>query len=153
MAIPQLHHKISLLLAVLGVLMCTAFTAPIKLWELFGKTTFQEKLNKKHGIYFYYPKFNPALLALEGKTVELQGFYIPMETSPAKTLILSKYPMAECFFCGAAGPESVAVAYLKNTPSRRLKLDQLVKVRGVLQLNEEDVEEMTFILQNAEIIP
>ena len=141
-----------LILLILGLGLCTAFTVPVKLWELFGKTTFQEKLNKKHGLYFYYPRFSPELLALEGKMVELQGFYIPLETRPSKTLILSKYPMAECFFCGAAGPESVAVIYLKNSPPRRPKLDQVVKVRGVLHLNGEDVEEMTFILQNAEII-
>jgi hypothetical protein len=131
-----------------------AFTVPQgRLWELFGRTTFQEKFNKTHGVYFYYPKFNTELLALQGKSVELQGFYIPLETGTSKTMILSKYPMAECFFCGGAGPESVAVAYLKSPPSRRPKLDQIIKVRGILQLNATDVEEMTFIIQNAEIIP
>ena len=68
-------------------------------------------------------------------------------------MILSKYPMAECFFCGGAGPESVAVVYLKNSPTKRPKLDQIIKVRGILQLNATDVEEMTFIIQNAVIIP
>lgn len=150
----RLHRSAThLILLILGLGIFTASTVPVRLWELFGKTTFQEKLNKKHGLYFYYPKFSPELLALQGKTVELQGYYIPLETSPSKTLILSKYPMAECFFCGAAGPESVAVVYLKNSPTRRPKLDQIVKVRGVLQLNGEDVEEMTFILQNSEILP
>lgn len=104
-------------------------------------------------MYFYYPSFSQELLALKGKQVELQGFHIPLETTNSKTLILSKYPMAECFFCGGAGPESVAVAYLKNTPSRRPKLDQIIKVKGILQLNSSDVEEMTFILKDAEIIP
>ncbi|PZV86516.1 hypothetical protein CLV31_102416 [Algoriphagus aquaeductus] len=125
---------------------------PTRLWEIFSKTRFQERFNKTHGLYFYYPQFSPELLALQGKSVELQGFFIPLDTSPSKTLILSKYPMAECFFCGGAGPETIAVAYLKNPPSRRLKLDQIIKVRGILQLNADDVEEMTFILQNAEII-
>ncbi|RIW18912.1 hypothetical protein D0X99_02165 [Algoriphagus lacus] len=132
----------------------SAFTAPqSRLWELFAKTTFHEKFNKAHGVYFYFPKFGSELLALQGKTVELQGFYIPLDTSPSKTLILSKYPMAECFFCGGAGPESIAVVYLKSPPNRRPKLDQILKVRGILQLNATDVEEMTFIIQNAEIIP
>jgi hypothetical protein len=131
-----------------------AFTAPqSRLWELFAKTTFQEKFNKTHGVYFYYPRFGTELLALQGNSVELQGFHIPLETSTSKTLILSKYPMAECFFCGGAGPESIAVVYLKSPPNRRPKLDQILKVRGILQLNATDVEEMTFIIQNAEIIP
>ncbi|MCU0400827.1 MAG: hypothetical protein MUE75_07410 [Algoriphagus sp.] len=39
------------------------FTVPQdRLWELFGRTTFEEKFNKTHGVYFYYPKFNTELL-------------------------------------------------------------------------------------------
>lgn len=125
---------------------------PDRLWELFSSTKFTEKLNKKYGLYFFYPDFTEKLLALEGKTVELQGFYIPLDMKQGTTIILSKYPMAECFFCGGSGPESVAVAHLKNLPPRKLKMDQIIKVRGTLQLNADDVEEMTFILKNAEII-
>ena len=147
-------NRLGAILVILLLLGLLAFTPPHgRLWELFAKTTFQEKFNKTHGVYFYYPKFGPELLALQGKTVELQGFYIPLDTSPSQTLILSKYPMAECFFCGGAGPESVAVVYLKNQPFKRPKLDQILKVKGTLQLNATDVEEMTFIIQNAEIIP
>jgi hypothetical protein len=148
------RNRLGLVFASLLVFSLFAFAPPQgRLWELFGKTTFQEKFNKTHGVYFYHPKFGPELLALQGKTVELQGFYIPLDTSPSQTLILSKYPMAECFFCGGAGPESVAVVYLKNQPTKRPKLDQILKIRGILQLNDTDVEEMTFIIQNAEIIP
>ncbi|WP_255590365.1 hypothetical protein [Algoriphagus sp. NBT04N3] len=59
--------------------------------------------------------------------------------------------MAECFFCGAAGPESVAVVYLKAKPPR-MKVDQIIEVRGILDLNATDVEEMTFIIRDAIII-
>ncbi|WP_222718642.1 hypothetical protein [Algoriphagus sp. AK58] len=141
------------LIILLGTLGLLSFSSPSRLWDIFAKTTFQEKFNKKLGVYFYYPQFSAELLALQGKSVELQGFHIPIASSPSKTLILSKYPMAECFFCGAAGPETIAVVYLKNPPNRRFKLDQIIKVRGILQLNSEDVEEMTFIIQNADILP
>ncbi|WP_111669380.1 hypothetical protein [Algoriphagus litoralis] len=127
-------------------------TPPIRLWDLFSTTKFTEKLNKKIGLYFFYPNFNEELKALEGKTVELRGFFIPLDIQQKSTIILSKYPMAECFFCGGSGPESVAVAHLKNLPSRKLKMDQIITVRGILQLNAEDVEEMTFIINQAEII-
>ncbi|WP_409807620.1 hypothetical protein [Algoriphagus sp.] len=125
---------------------------PERLWELFSTTKFTEKYNRTHGLYFYYPNFNAQLKGLEGKPVELQGFYIPLDLKQNTTIILSKYPMAECFFCGGSGPESVAMAHLKVPPSRKLKMDQIIKVRGILQLNADDVEEMTFILKNAEII-
>lgn len=143
--------KYCLVLAML-VLLSSSQAPPARLWELFSTTKFTEKLNKKYGLYFFYPDFNQKLKALEGKTVELQGFYIPLDMQQKSTIILSKYPMAECFFCGGSGPESVAVAHLKNLPSRKLKMDQIITVRGILQLNADDVEEMTFIINQAEII-
>lgn len=120
------------------------------LWALFQKVSFKEKLNRDFGMYFFYPEFTSELLALEGKLVELKGFYIPLDLERDDILILSKYPMAECFFCGAAGSESVAVVYLKSKP-KRLKLDEVVTVKGVLELNADDVEEMTFIIKEAEL--
>ena len=121
------------------------------LWALFQKVPFKEKLNRDFGLYFFYPEFTEELKALKGKEVILKGFYIPLELQSSQTLILSKYPMAECFFCGAAGPESVAVVYLKTKPPR-MKVDQVIEVRGILDLNATDVEEMTFIIRGAIII-
>lgn len=135
------------------ILVLFSFQSPKEeLWTLFAKTHFTEKLNPKFGQYFYYPNFNQELKSLEGKTVTLKGFYIPLEMQSSQTLILSKYPMAECFFCGGSGPESIAIAHLKVKPTRKLKMDQIIKVKGTLKLNAEDVEEMTFILSQAEII-
>lgn len=128
-----------------------SFDTTPTLWSIFEKTKFEQKLNRQFGAYFYYPQFGAELLALQGKSVTLKGFYIPLEISNSKTLILSKYPMEACFFCGGAGPESVAVIYLNSLPSKRPKLDQIVQVRGILQLNATNVEEMTFILKNAVI--
>lgn len=127
-------------------------TLPQKdLWALFQQVPFKEKLNRDFGLYFFYPEFTEELKALKGKEVILKGFYIPIELQSSQILILSKYPMAECFFCGVAGPESVAVVYLKSKPPR-MKVDQIVEVRGTLDLNASDVEEMTFIIRNATII-
>ncbi|WP_288373430.1 hypothetical protein [uncultured Algoriphagus sp.] len=121
------------------------------LWSLFQQVPFKEKLNRDFGMYFFYPEFTEELKALKGKEVVLKGFYIPLELYSSQMLVLSKYPMAECFFCGAAGPESVAVVYLQSNPPR-MKVDQIVEVRGILDLNESDVEEMTFIIRDAKLI-
>lgn len=126
--------------------------APSNLWTVFGQTRFVEKLNREHAQYYLYPIFQKGLRELEGKEVELVGFHIPLEVSSAETLILSKFPMAECFFCGGSGPESVAVIYLKEKPGRRLKMDQIIKVKGILALNASDVNELNFILKEASII-
>lgn len=122
------------------------------MWALFAKTRFVEKLNREFGMYFLYPKFPEELKAFEGKLVTMTGFYIPLDVSVSDVAIVSKYPFAECFFCGGAGPESVVVGYLKNKPSRRVKMDEIVTLRGRLKLNEDDIDELNFILLDAELI-
>ncbi|AFL83862.1 hypothetical protein Belba_1228 [Belliella baltica DSM 15883] len=122
------------------------------MWALFSKTKFVEKLNDEFGMYFLYPKFPEELIEFEGKIVTVSGFYIPLEMNASNIAVLSKFPMAECFFCGGAGPESIVVGYLKNKPNRTIKTDEIVKVRGKLKLNEKDIDELNFILQDAEII-
>ncbi len=145
----------------IGVIWCFISIIPIwaafahmepDLWALFSKTRFVEKLNREFSMYFLYPAFPPELEALEGKEVELTGFHIPLEVTHASMLILSKYPMAECFFCGGAGPESVAVVYLTEKSSKRLKMDDILTVKGRLELNENDVEELNFIIKDARIL-
>jgi hypothetical protein len=121
------------------------------LWALFQRVPFKEKLNRDFGMYFFYPEFTDELTELKGKEVVLRGFFIPLDLHSSQMLVLSKYPMAECFFCGAAGPESVAVVYLQSK-APRMKVDQIVEVRGILDLNASDVEEMTFIIRDATII-
>lgn len=103
-------------------------------------------------MYFLYPTFPPELKALVGKEVELTGFHIPLEISATKMVIMSKFPMAECFFCGGSGPESVAVIYLREKPSKRLKMDDIIRISGKLVLNEHDVDELNFIIKDATII-
>lgn len=123
------------------------------MWALFAKTRWIEKLNREFGMYFLYPKFPDELKAFEGKLVTISGFYIPLEMNNSEIAVVSKFPNAECFFCGGAGPESIVVGYLKKKPSQRLKMDEIVKIRGRLKLNEDDIEELNFILLDAEIIP
>jgi len=144
--------KSGLLLLFLAWISFSGFGLPNRMWELFASTQFTEKLDRSMGMYFYYPRFTPNLLALQGKTIELEGFFIPLDLQNSKTLVLSKYPMAECFFCGGSGPESIALVHLKTPPSRKLKMGQIIRVKGTLKLNATDVEEMTFIISNAEFI-
>ncbi|RZS95176.1 hypothetical protein [Cecembia calidifontis] len=136
------------------ITMASAFTFPQEdnMWAIFAKTRFIEKLNREFGMYFLYPKFPDELKAMEGKVVTVSGFYIPLEMNNSDIAVVSKFPNAECFFCGGAGPESILVGYLKKKPARRIKMDEIVKIRGKLKLNEDDIDELNFILLDAEII-
>ena len=135
------------------IIIGTSFTIrEDNMWALFAKTRFIEKLNREFGMYFLYPKFPDELKAYEGKTVTISGFYIPMDINDSNIAVVSKFPMAECFFCGGSGPESIVVAYLKKKPGKRIKMDEIVKIRGKLKLNEEDIEELNFLLLDAEFV-
>ncbi|MCH7402483.1 hypothetical protein ACFOUP_17380 [Belliella kenyensis] len=138
---------------IVGLVLLSGMISPEPdMWAIFSKTRFIEKLNREFGMYFLYPKFPDELKALEGKVVTVSGFYIPLEMNASNIAVLSKFPQAECFFCGGAGPESIVVGYLKKKPNRKIKTDEIVKIKGILRLNEDDIEELNFILQDAEII-
>lgn len=93
------------------------------------------------------PVFPDAIRAFEGKLVEIDGYVIPLDKS-GKTLVLSAYAMAECFFCGKAGPASVMTVVLAKN-SKKYKTDQLATFRGRLKLNDKNPEELFFVLENA----
>jgi uncharacterized membrane protein YcgQ (UPF0703/DUF1980 family) len=147
----MMKKKVFTLIA--GLILLSGMISPEPdMWAMFSKTKFVEKLNKEWGMNFLYPKFPEELKAFDGKKVTVSGFYIPLDMNNSNIAVLSKFPMAECFFCGGSGPESVVVGYLKNAPKRKIKTDEIIKVRGILKLNEDDIEELNFILLEAEII-
>lgn len=127
-------------------------SAPIEGWSLFAKVKFAEKYFKELDEHYLVPFFDKNIRAAEGQEILLTGHYIPLEIEDKKTLIISKTPNSECFFCGGSGPETVAEIILKvNVP--RLKADQVITVKGKLKLNDSDVTHMNFILEGASIVP
>jgi len=122
--------------------------AKTNLWDLFAKTKFESKFNEKIGEYLFFPNFSADLKALVGKEVALEGYYVPFTPEGEKYIILSKYPMSQCFFCGGGGPESVAeVNFGKDSPD--FNIDDLVTVKGKLRLNTESLDHLNFILDQA----
>jgi len=119
-------------------------------WEIFARVKFSSKLFKELNEYFLVPVFDSKIKAYEGHEITLRGHYMPMELDDNKVIILSKFPYSQCFFCGGAGPESVAEIYF-SSKRPRLKTDQVITVTGTLKLNALDINHMNFILENARI--
>lgn len=119
-------------------------------WSLFAKVPFQSRLIKEYDQYFLVPRFDTAIRSKVGQEVQIKGHYMPFDL-PAHSIIVSRYPYASCFFCGGAGPESVAEVLFKTKPPK-LKADQVVTVKGKLRLNDTDVNHMNFILEDAVLI-
>jgi hypothetical protein len=120
-------------------------------WGLFAKTKFEAKYNDKTAEYFLYPAFPADLQALVGKEVSLEGYYMPIEIEGNAYIILSKFPYSQCFFCGAAGPETIAEVKFKAKQGK-FEMDQYLRVKGKLKLNESDIEHGNFILEDAVMV-
>lgn len=137
---------------VLVVLASAAFAQAKKdSWSIFAKTKFEPKYVEKLGEYIFYPNFPDDLKTLAGKEITIEGFYVPFAPEDGNYILISKFPMSQCFFCGGGGPESVAeVNFAKNTP--KFQVDDLITVRGKLKLNSDDFEHMNFILVDAVLV-
>jgi hypothetical protein len=141
-------------LAVIGlILSCSGVFAQGKVdrWDNFAKTKFEPKYNEKLGEYLFNPIFPPDLKALEGKEITIQGYYVPFAPEDGDYIIISKFPMSQCFFCGGGGPESIAeVNFAKE--QRKFQMDDLITVKGKLKLNTDNLDHMNFILTDAELV-
>lgn len=119
-------------------------------WNIFARVKFNARYFKEFKEHFLVPEFDATIRALEGKEISVRGYYMPIDLGDSHAIVLSRYPYAQCFFCGGAGPESVVeVIFLAAHP--KLKTDQIVTVSGKLRLNDSDVNHLNFVLDNAEL--
>ncbi len=136
---------------VLFMLISLSATAQSDGWTLFAKTKFEAKYNDKAAEYFLYPVFAPELKDMVGKEMALEGYYLPIDIDGDAYIILSKFPYSQCFFCGGAGPESIAEVTFKVKPGK-FEMDQYLRVKGKLKLNEGNIEHGNFILEDAVMV-
>jgi hypothetical protein len=120
-------------------------------WALFAKTKFDPKYYEKIQEYLFYPTFSPDLKALEGKEITIEGYYVPFAPEDGKYIIISKFPMSQCFFCGGAGPESIAEVNFAK-PQSKFQVDDLLMVKGKLKLNTDDMDHVNFIILEAVLV-
>lgn len=123
---------------------------PVKLtWETLRDVTFKKKWYPDEAVYMLYPTFGPAVQKLKGKEVSITGYILPIDLD-ANMYVLSAFPYSACFFCGGAGPESVMALKFKKTP-RKFKTDERLTFKGTLALNADDIYQMNYVLENAEV--
>jgi hypothetical protein len=126
-------------------------TAQTDGWLAFAKTKFDAKYNDKAAEYFLFPTFSAELKNMVGKEFSLEGYYLPIDVEDNAYIILSKFPYSQCFFCGGAGPESIAEIFFKVKPGK-FEPDQYIRVKGKLKLNDADLEHGNFILEEAVVV-
>jgi len=121
-------------------------------WPLLMSVKFEEKYSEKMAMKVEYPLFSDTIRALDGKQVQVEGYYIPVsETGDDNIVILSAYPFAQCFFCGKAGVESI-IDILSPKKVPQMKLDSKIKFRGRLKLNRDNFDYLIYVLEEAELV-
>nr|WP_299382797.1 hypothetical protein [Allomuricauda sp.] len=93
--------------------------------------------------------FAPELVALEGEEVLVTGYFLVLDGTQS-VYLLSKNPMASCFFCGNGGPETIMELEFAEKPA--FKMDDLLSVSGLLRLNADNPNQCYYRLEQAEAI-
>ena len=126
------------------------FSQNIITWELLKNVEFDEIWSEEFQAYYMVPKFSESVKELDGKEVQIRGFIIPVDIVQ-DYYVLSANPYSSCFFCGQAGPESVMeIQMIKKYEG--LRMDQVITYKGTLKLNVDDIYQLNYILEDAEII-
>ncbi|NQZ43416.1 MAG: hypothetical protein HRT65_03845 [Flavobacteriaceae bacterium] len=115
-------------------------------WSDFADITYEPEYNEKYDVHFLKPNFGKRIKTFNGKKIRITGYFLDI-TGSGEIFLISANPMATCFFCGAAGPESIIEVDFKDFPS--FKTDQVIRATGILELNRDDVDQMTYILRQA----
>lgn len=116
-------------------------------WKTLADAEFNSVLIEEIDAYFWKPTFSSEIKALEGKEIFISGYVIPVDID-ANYYVLSRFPFANCFFCGGAGPESVIDLRFKGN-HRAYKTDERLSFQGKLKLNDSDIYQMTYIMEDA----
>lgn len=123
---------------------------PIQLtWQTLSDVEFKDVYIEELDAFYWQPDFGQQVKNLENKEVYITGYILPVEVED-NFYVLSRYPFANCFFCGGAGPESIIDLRFKAGEGRTYQTDERLTFKGKFKLNSNDVYQMNYILQNAE---
>ena len=133
----------------LTIFLSLLFTPQLSGWELLSSVEIVMGYDDFMGAEVEQPKFSEQLKLREGKELTLEGFIIPLQQEADQDyFVLSRFPYQSCFFCGAAGPETVVEVY----SDREFRYtDERVRVTGKLRLNDDNPLHLFYILEDCEV--
>jgi hypothetical protein len=117
-------------------------------WEDLTDVEFKDVYVEELDAYYWKPIFGPSVQNLEGKRFHITGYVIPVDLDE-DFYVLSRYPYANCFFCGGAGPETVVDLQFNDRAPREYATDERLTFAGELKLNSDDVYQMNYIIVGA----
>lgn len=101
-------------------------------WLLLEQVKFKSTWYAPYKANVQVPEFSDTVTRLNGKEVEITGYFIPMELNSARCA-LSKNPNSTCFFCGKATIETIMIVEFKDKVANFTN-DDLITVRGKFRI-------------------
>ncbi len=124
----------------------TTYSQTDNFWQILAEVSFKTEQDKG-GYTIERPQFSKHLKTFQGKKIKLKGYIIPLEESGGKgKFMLSSLPFNVCYFCGAAGPETVVE--VETTENVKFTTKQIA-MEGTLHLNDKDPDHHIYILKSA----
>jgi len=106
-------------------------------WNTFERLNFEEVYEPTTASWVQVPVWTEELKQWDGKLVRITGYIISLDAVNSQ-YALSAFPFSSCFFCGAAGPESVLELDLKH--QQEYLTDEVITFKGVLELNSDPLK-------------
>ncbi|MGW8122744.1 hypothetical protein ACV07N_08785 [Roseivirga echinicomitans] len=143
-----MRKKLTFILLVLGI-STASFAQEQSMWKTLSNVTVEKSFDEILNIDIEHYDFASQVKALNGKKISLDGWMIPLDELRGENyFVLSALPFANCFFCGGAGPETVAEVFSK----KEIKFtEKRVRVTGTLSLNADDPLRLMYIMNDVEV--
>ena len=131
-----------------AALISPAIVEEANIWDTLSKIEWKKYYQEELGFDVSEPIFSADVLQLNGDEIEITGFVMPIDTEE-NYMVLSRFPYANCFFCGGAGPETVMEVFMKRN---KKYFNKKVTIKGKLELNRHDFYRLVYRLEKAKII-
>ena len=99
-------------------------------WTNLEDVEFSERYVEEVDEYVLFPSFGFDVQQLDGKEIILSGYILAIDPEIGY-YVLSKGPFASCFFCGAAGPETIVELSLKSK-DKQLAFEELIRMQQAM---------------------
>lgn len=145
-------HIVRLAITMLIALAATTLLGQGGAWKSLSMVTNTKEFDINMGFEVTRTKVSPMVQMLEGKEMEVKGYFIPLTgKSEQNHFMLSKFPQDMCFFCGKAGPETAMQVFLANGKKQAYS-DEKITIKGILRINTTDAYGLLYTLEDAQVI-
>lgn len=134
-----------------GLLVCWLMWAPPQpenFWHVLAQVGFEKK-KSANGWAVEVPVFSQHVKSFNGKRITLKGYILPAGEVGSTRYMFSSQPFNLCYFCGAAGPETVVEL---DTREKILFSSKPMTIAGTLALNATDEDRHMYILTDVKVL-